>query len=293
MTIAPLFAALFSVLIPTRMWYPPTQPDEVQVKASGDATLVLTDFEGKKLNPSGPADVNGEKTVDVKSIFPQLASVGTYVLYSVPKGKSLAEFEGTPLVIEVRGQKQEGMPNRVQVTRVLPLQYAVMQTGHGPLTMVFYYDVAPLTSESFLTLASQGYFDKLTFHRIVPGFVIQGGDPTGTGNGGPGYNLPAEFNDRPHLPGVLSMARTDDPNSGGSQFFVCLDYERTKHLDHKYTAFGKVVGGMDAVNKIAHAPIANEETGAPAQPQVIENVTIKPVTAKENPYAEMLHLKGQ
>jgi cyclophilin family peptidyl-prolyl cis-trans isomerase len=237
----------------------------------------------------GSADVVGGATKDIKSVFPQLESIGTYVLYAVPKGKTIADFVGTPLVIEVRGEK-EGPPAPT-ITTVRPLQYAVMQTAKGPITMIFYYDAAPLTVDSFLKLASEGYYDGLTFHRIVPGFVIQGGDPRGDGTGGPGYSLPAEFNDRPHKEGVLSMARAQDPNSGGSQFFICLDYSRTSQLDHKYTAFGMVTEGMNAVNDIARTPIANQQTGAPRDPQVIESVTVKPVTAQDNPYKKFFESK--
>lgn len=285
-----VFAALFSVLVPTRMWFAPDKPDEIQVKSQGEVTLVLTDFEGKPIESKGSADATAGKTVDVKAMFPQLANVGTYVLYAVPKGKALPEFEGTPVVIEVRADKRRGDAKPL-VTKVEPLQYAAMQTPQGPLTMVFYYDVAPNTTDSFLSLAGGGYYDGLSFHRIVPGFVIQGGDPRGDGTGGPGYNLEAEFNDRPHLPGVLSMARATDPNSAGSQFFVCLDYTNTKHLDHQYTAFGQVVSGMDAVNKIAATPLSDPRAGTPQTPQVIEKVTVKPVTAQDDPYAQMMHLK--
>lgn len=118
--------------------------------------------------------------------------------------------------------------------------------------------------------------------------VIQGADPKGEG---PGYNVPAEFNDHPHIEGVLSMARTNDPQSGGSQFFVCLDYANTKHLDNQYTAFGKVVEGMDAVKKIAATP-ADPQSGKPNTPQVIQSIEVKPVTAAENPYADFFHLKN-
>jgi len=185
----------------------------------------------------------------------------------------------------VRGDK-EGM-NKPSATHVKPLQYVVMETTQGPMKMVFYYDVAPLTVDNFVRLSEQGYYDGLTFHRIVPGFVIQGGDPRGDGTGGPGYTIDAEFNDRPHTEGVLSMARTSEPNTAGSQFFVCLNYQQTKNLDHKYTAFGKVVDGMDAVNAIAAVPLANKE-GNPRDPQVIKKVTVKPVTPQDNPYAGML-----
>ena len=289
MPLAPLFAALFSVLVPTKMWYSTNQPDEVRIDSKDDVTLVLTDFTGKSMEAKGSADASAGKTVDVKSVFPQLSRVGTYVLYAVPKGKSLPDFEGTPIVVEVRGDKQQG--NEVNVTKMQPLQYAVMQTEAGPLTLVFWYDVAPNTVDSFLRLSEQGYYDGLTFHRIIPDFVIQGGDPKGNGTGGPGYTVNAEFNERQHLPGVLSMARAQDENSAGSQFFVCLNYEQTKHLDNKYTAFGKVADGMKAVETIAHTKLSDPQQGTPEKPPVIEKVTVKPVTAQENPYAEMLHLK--
>ena len=287
MALAPLFAALFSVLVPTKMWYAASQPDEIRNDSKDDVSLVLTDFAGKKLDPKGPAEAGAGKTVDVKSVFPQLAAAGTYLLYAVPKGKDLPEFEGTPVVIEVKADRQQGSPDPM-VTKFEPLRYAVMQTEPGPLTMVFFYDAAPNTVDSFLRLSEEGYYDGLTFHRIVPGFVIQGGDPKGTGSGGPGYNLEAEFNDHRHDPGVLSMARTSEPNSAGSQFFVCLDYEQTKHLDHQYTAFGKVVQGMDAVKQIAAAKLSDPQNGTPEKRQVIQKVTVKPVTAKDNPYADML-----
>ena len=296
-------AAFFSVLVPTKQWFAPSQPDTIDVKTTGDVTLVLTDFTGKQIEAKGSPDLSGEKSVDVKQMFPALQQIGTYVLYAVPKGKQSADFEGTPLVIEVRSDKRH-RDNLPLVTKVEPLRYAVMQTEHGPITMIFYYDVAPNTVDSFLRLSEEGYFDKLTFHRILPGFVIQGGDPRGNGTGGPGYSVEAEFNDRPHEPGVLSMAREGDPqegagnfprpeyaNSAGSQFFICLDYSRTKHLDNKYTAFGKVVDGMKAVQAIAATPLSDPDAGTPKTPPVIEKVTVKPVTARDDPYAQMLHLK--
>jgi cyclophilin family peptidyl-prolyl cis-trans isomerase len=279
-----LFAALFSVLIPTKMWFGVKQADDFRIDSKEDVTLVLTDFTGKALPPTGSADAAAGKTVDAKKIFPQLATTGTYVLYAVPKGKNLPDFVGTPVVLEVRGEA-EGPPAPT-VTRVQPLQYAVIDTPQGSMKCIFYYDVAPLTVDNFLKLAEQGYYDGLTFHRIVPSFVIQGGDPRGDGTGGPGYTIKGEFSERPHHAGVLSMARTQDPNSAGSQFFVCLDYNQTKNLDRKYAAFGKVVSGMEAVNKIAAAPLADERNGVPKEPQVITSVTVKPVTPQDNPYAD-------
>lgn len=284
---------LWSVLFPVKMWYAPNQPVEVQVKASGPVTLVLTDYYGKAVEPKGSADVEGEKTVDVKAIFPVLGTSGTYILYAVPKGKTVAEFEGTPVVIELRADHRRGAPEGAQVLRMVPLQYAVMSTPAGDMTMIFYYDVAPNTAENFLKLASEGYYDGLTFHRIVPGFVIQGGDPRGDGTGGPGYFVQAEFNQRPHEVGALSMARSNDPNSAGSQFFVCLDYKNTQQLDGNYTVFGKVVKGDDVYKKIAATPLGDPQMGKPATPQIITKVTVKPVTRSDNPYAAVAAPAGK
>jgi peptidyl-prolyl cis-trans isomerase B (cyclophilin B) len=281
-----LFAALFSVLVPAKMWYGVKQAVDFKIDSKEDVTLILTDFSGKPLAPTGSADVAAGKTADVRKVFQQLSSIGTYVLYAVPKGKNYPEFVGTPVVLEVRDSK-EGPP-APSVVRVEPLQYAVIDTPQGQMKCIFYYDVAPLTVDNFLTLAEQGYYDGLTFHRIVPDppFVIQGGDPRGDGTGGPGYTIKGEFNERPHEAGVLSMARTQEPDTAGSQFFVCLDYKQTKNLDRKYAAFGKVVSGMDAVNKIAAAPLADPKTGMPREPQVMNSVTVKSVTPQDNPYAD-------
>ncbi len=304
-----MFAAILTVaaavLAPAKAWFPPNAPINVNVKAEGKTTLVLTDFAGRRLEAAGAeAQVSGEKTVDLRPLYNQLATPGTYVLFAA-KGDAVGAaaptvFAGTPLVVEVRENRKRGAPPGPMVVKVEPLRYATMQTEKGPLTMVFYYDVAPNTVTSFLTLAREGYFDGLTFHRIVPDFVIQGGDPKGDGTGGPGFSIGAEFNDRPHVAGTLSMARTGDPsegpggmprsefaNSAGSQFFICLNYENTRALDKKYTVFGRVIEGMDAVKAIATTPIADPATGQPTTPQVIQKVEVKDVTAAANPYATM------
>jgi peptidyl-prolyl cis-trans isomerase B (cyclophilin B) len=296
---------MLAVLIPSKTWFAPNQPLNVMVKAQGPVTLVATDFSGKPIAAQGSADITGEKTVDVRAMFPSLANPGTYVVFAVPKGGELNKFLGTPLVVSVRADKRRAAPPGPMVIKIEPLRYAVMETEHGPVTMAFYYDVAPNTTASFQSLAEGGYFDGLTFHRIVPGFVIQGGDPRGDGTGGPGYQIEAEFNDKPHLEGVLSMARNGDPNeaeggiprsqyanSAGSQFFVCLNYENTKSLDRKYTAFGKVTDGMAAVKQVAATPLADERNGRPATPQVIKKVSILPVTADKNPYKDLIKLEA-
>jgi peptidylprolyl isomerase/peptidyl-prolyl cis-trans isomerase B (cyclophilin B) len=118
----------------------------------------------------------------------------------------------------------------------------------GSVEMELYPDSAPQHVASFLSLIGKGFYDGLTFHRVVPGFVAQGGCPDGTGMGGPGYTVPAEFNDRPHLTGTLAMARSSDPDSAGSQFYICLAPQ--PGLDGDYTVFGQVTTGMDLVQGI-------------------------------------------
>lgn len=139
---------------------------------------------------------------------------------------------------------------------------ATIETGQGVITVELWDDVAPNHAENFLELARDGFYDGVIFHRIIPGFVIQGGCPDGTGTGGGPRRLKAEFNDREHHPGVLSMARASDPDSASSQFFVCLTREHCRHLDNEYTAFGKVTDGMDVVEAIA----AVEVDGASGRP---------------------------
>ena len=112
----------------------------------------------------------------------------------------------------------------------------------------FYPADAPKTVENFVTLAKNGFYDGLTFHRVVPDFVVQGGDPKGNGTGGPGYTIKAEFNKQKHVRGTVAMARSQDPDSAGSQFYIC--YGNTPHLDGQYTVFGKVTSGMEHVDRI-------------------------------------------
>ena len=137
---------------------------------------------------------------------------------------------------------------------------AVIVTDRGEMTIEFWPDVAPETIKNFKKLAKAGFYDNTSFHRVVKGFMIQGGDPLTKdpaaeeryGSGGPGYTIKAEFSDRKHVRGVLSMARSRDPDSAGSQFFICLD--ATPALDGKYTAFGKLIQGDSVLKQIGDAP---------------------------------------
>jgi peptidyl-prolyl cis-trans isomerase B (cyclophilin B) len=137
---------------------------------------------------------------------------------------------------------------------------AIIETKFGSMEMRFFPDKAPKHVENFIKLAKSGFYDKTIFHRVIPGFMIQGGDPNTKdetnkskyGMGGPGYNVKAEFNDRPHVRGAVSMARSQDPDSAGSQFFIVV--KDTPHLNGKYTVFGEVVKGMEVADKIVAQP---------------------------------------
>ena len=128
-------------------------------------------------------------------------------------------------------------------------QTAVITLDNGQtITIEFFAEDAPKTVENFVTLAKKGFYDGLKFHRVVPDFVVQGGCPKGDGTGGPGYQVKAEFNKQKHVRGTLAMARSQHPDSAGSQFYIC--YGPTPHLDGQYTVFGRVVSGMEHVDRI-------------------------------------------
>jgi peptidyl-prolyl cis-trans isomerase B (cyclophilin B) len=155
---------------------------------------------------------------------------------------------------------------------------AIISTDQGDMTVELWNDVAPKHVENFLKLGSSGFYNNLIFHRIIPGFVIQGGCPQGNGTGGPGWNVKAEFNNRKHVPGTLSMARSSDPNSAGSQFFICLTREKCQHLDNQYTAFGQVIEGMDVVQKLGSLPTGRGDR--PLTPPTM--LGVKPLPQQES-----------
>ncbi len=140
-----------------------------------------------------------------------------------------------------------------------------------------YPEIAPNTVNNFISLIKKGYYDGVIFHRVIPGFMIQGGDPDGTGMGGPGYSIKGEFshngfqNDLKHTPGVLSMARTMIPDSAGSQFFIM--HETSPHLDGEYAAFGKVIEGLEVVDKIAR--VKTDYSDRPMEEQKMAKVTVE------------------
>lgn len=151
-----------------------------------------------------------------------------------------------------------------------------MENG-GVMKLELYPEIAPQSVYNFVSLARSGFYDGLTFHRIIPGFMIQGGDPEGTGMGGPGYGIKGEFamngfkNDLKHTTGVLSMARSQRPNSAGSQFFIMVN--DAPHLDGQYAAFGKVTEGIDVAQAIVSSP--RDWSDRPREDQVMTKVTVE------------------
>ena len=178
-------------------------------------------------------------------------------------------------VKEVRSEEKKPMDSKTN-------EVAVIKTSEGEMVVQFWTDAAPNAIENFKKLARSGFYDGTIFHRIVKGFMIQGGDPlskdpkkeSSYGTGGPGYKIKAEFNDHPHARGVISLAREMDPDSAGSQFFICL--APVPRLDHQYTTFGKLIKGDDVLEKIGNAPVtfANGENSKPTKRVVINKIDI-------------------
>ncbi len=159
-------------------------------------------------------------------------------------------------------------------------EVAIIQTSEGEMVVEFWPEVAPKTVENFKRLAQEGFYDGTCFHRVIRDFMVQGGDPLTKdpsqegcwGTGGPGYQVKAEFNDRHHDRGVLSMARSQEPDSAGSQFFIC--HGNSRFLDRQYTAFGKLIKGDDVLEKIATTPTRPPDR--PVKRVVVESVKVSP-----------------
>ena len=164
--------------------------------------------------------------------------------------------------------------------------------GYGSVVIELYPDIAPNTVNSFISLIKRGYYDNNTFHRLVPGFVLQGGDRTGTGTGGPGYVIKGEFtnngfqNDLKHEKGILSMARSSSPDSAGGQFFIMLG--TSENLDGNYAAFGKVIDGMDIVEKIEKEEKVSDSSSGKLETNLVLSKTVVDLKGKEYPEPEKL-----
>jgi peptidyl-prolyl cis-trans isomerase B (cyclophilin B) len=189
---------------------------------------------------------------------------------------------------EVQTQKTEEQPEQVAKTETETEKKAEpisqeplvreknpiveMETNLGNIEIELYWKESPKLAENFLKLVNSGFYNGLTFHRVVPGFVIQGGDPTGTGSGGPGYKLPDEPTVKKHERGAIAMARSAEGNSG-SQFYISLSTERTAHLDQQnFTVFAHVIKGMDVVDKIASVPNSGPPSNQPLEKVIMTKV---------------------
>ncbi|MFH1421946.1 MAG: peptidylprolyl isomerase [Planctomycetota bacterium] len=148
---------------------------------------------------------------------------------------------------------------------------AVIETDFGKIVFKFFFSDAPKTCQNFIDLANKNFYDNLIFHRIIPGFVIQGGCPKGDGTGGPGYNVKAEFNSNKHRFGAVSMARASHPDSAGCQFYICLS--DLPSLDNQYTVFGQLLEGEDVVKKIGQVQTGPNDK--PLQPVIMKKVIIE------------------
>jgi peptidyl-prolyl cis-trans isomerase B (cyclophilin B) len=191
---------------------------------------------------------------------------------------------GLALATQVRSAEKKETPSMNEAKN----EVAVMKTSEGEIVFELWPDVAPKTVENFKKLASSGFYDGTAFHRIVKNFMVQGGDPltkdpskeSRFGTGGPGYSVKAEFNDRSHERGVLSMARSADPDSAGSQFFICLAH--VSRLDHQYTTFGKLIKGDDVLTKLGDTPTTMGGDGAQSKPvkrAAIDSIKIVPANS--------------
>ena len=218
------------------------------------------------------------------AVFPLVANSAEPAKFDeatrAPYSSGLPKSRNGKSIEEMKKKVQESWDKIVFKKDDKPLRYLVtFTTDAGDFEVELWPDVAPNHCRSFIGLAQAGFYDGLIFHRVIPGFVIQGGCPSGTGSGGPGYCVKQEFNKKPHVRGVLSMARAQPEDSAGSQFFICVD--TADSLDGKYTGFGRVLKGMETVDKIVFAD--RDGRDRPLKPITIKSAK---VTLKKEPAAK-------
>jgi peptidyl-prolyl cis-trans isomerase B (cyclophilin B) len=217
------------------------------------------------------------KQRETRTQFRLISQVWKLAPLSVMKSILINLLAAALVVASINAEEQKPMNSANEV--------AVIKTSEGEMIAEFWPDVAPNTVENFKKLARSGFYDGTAFHRIVKGFMIQGGDPltkdpakeSRYGTGDPGYKIKAEFNDRSHERGVLSMARSNDPDSAGSQFFICL--ANVSRLDHQYTTFGKLIKGDDVLGRIGDIEVTMSDSGERSKPTkrvTVESIKIVP-----------------
>ncbi len=215
-------------------------------------------------------------------LFEEAADLSTRA-EAAAAARAVIEAQPTPAEVEVAAEAivDEASKEFWMSTYESDEMVAVMETNKGTIVLEFFPDVAPGHVKNFVDLAQKGFYDGLLFHRVIPGFMIQGGCPDGNGTGGPGYKIDAEFNDRPHTRGTLSMARSQHPDSAGSQFFICN--ATAPHLDGNYTVFGSVLSGWEAIDALT---AVGSSSGATSERVLMEKVTIRPRSADDIKVAE-------
>ena len=181
--------------------------------------------------------------------------------FKAEKGQFVTDEEGNVSFVKSEKKQSSDKKKEEQKKKSAEVELqdvAVIKTAKGTIAFKFFPEDAPQTVENFKKLVQKGFYNNLTFHRISEDFVIQGGDPNGDGTGGPGYTIKDEFNPRPHLEGTVAMARTPEPNSAGSQFYICL--QASPQLDGKYAVFGQVVEGLEVVHQIRKGDVMETVT---------------------------------
>jgi len=268
-----------------------------EIVENGKPAFAVSTLEGTKLEAS-TEKIDESKPVDVAAVYPKIKEAGTYVLTwkdaqplviqvlkpSIPWGGLKNDYVPAEIKRQFQGMAAQLKASEPIAIHIVPLSCAVISTDKGEIKAVFDYASAPHTVENFISLANQGYYTDTTFHRVMKGFMIQGGDSLGkterAGTGGPGYMQNAEFSEKKHVPGVLSMARTGyDVNTAGGQFFIV--HGDANFLDGAYTVFGKVIEGMDAVNKIAETPVSDKNGTVKGERPKMVDVRIVPATAEQ------------
>ena len=266
---------------------------------NGEAVKAFTSYEYTEQHQNGSySHISICKNNDKYYMVQSYKDVGGQYMYltSPLDDDAVARWESTLVDFKVAdsNDKTDGIYMRGVITfttnggssnyDVVPLDIS----GYGAIVMELYPDIAPNTVNNFISLIKNGFYDNNSFHRLIPGFVLQGGDPKGDGTGGPGYTIKGEFtnnrftNTLKHTKGIVSMARSSENDSAGSQFFIMLD--TATNLDNNYAAFGKVIDGMDLIDKIAsNEVVANSQTG-----KLKKNLTIKKalVDTKGKEYSE-------
>ena len=175
----------------------------------------------------------------------------------------------------------DGLAGRRIPIRNADNKLVTLETDFGNMTVELYRDVAPAHADSFVARSAEGFYDSLTFHRVIPNFMIQGGDPQGNGSGNAGYFINAEFNKLEHQEGTLSMARSGSPNSASCQFFICLGRQAVAHLDGQYTVFGHLIKGYDVLHAIEAVEKDKPGSSIPATPVYIKRAYVSDAEGSE------------